>query len=358
MNHRRPPQDRVPDPDTLLAWYDRHRRRLPWRALPGERADPYHVWLSEIMLQQTTVATVAPYFTAFLDRWPTVRHLAGADLDAVLHAWAGLGYYARARNLHRCAQVVVEAHDGHFPDDPDELGQLPGVGAYTAAAIAAIAFDRPFVPVDGNVERVAARVFAIADPLPGGKPALRRAAATLATRNRPGDFAQALMDLGATICTPRRPRCTLCPWTGACTARRLGIQDDLPARSPKPEKPTRSGTAFWLTDSSGSVLLRRRPEKGLLGGMMEIPSSGWDQAGGGNGGGGDGAPAPAVWRTLPGEVRHTFTHFHLVLRIAVARIDPRPADIGGVWVPVEALGDHALPTVMRKVARHALRHAA
>ncbi|HVO17494.1 MAG TPA: A/G-specific adenine glycosylase, partial [Alphaproteobacteria bacterium] len=247
----------------LLAWYDRHRRRLPWRAGPGERPDPYRVWLSEIMLQQTTVATVGPYFTAFLERWPDVARLAAAPLDDVLHAWQGLGYYARARNLHRCAAVVARDHGGRFPDTEDALRALPGVGAYTAAAIAAIAFDRPAVVVDGNVERVVARLHAVDAPLPAAKPELRRLAAALTPDARPGDFAQAMMDLGATLCTPRAPRCVLCPLMAGCAARTRGIAEELPRRTAKPEKPTRRGVAFFAVDADGAVLLRRRDESGL-----------------------------------------------------------------------------------------------
>lgn len=343
----------------LLAWYDRHRRRLPWRAEPGRRPDPYHVWLSEIMLQQTTVATVGPYFRDFLDRWPTVADLAAADLDAVLHAWQGLGYYARARNLHKCARAVAARPDGRFPETEQELRQLPGVGDYTAAAVAAIAFDRPAAAMDGNVERVVARLFAVEDPLPGAKPALRALTATLVPDDRPGDHTQAMMDLGATICTPRKPKCVLCPLAGPCAGRAAGVAEDLPVKAKKKAKPTRRAVAFWVTDPSGAVLLRRRAESGLLGGLMEVPSSPWTEDGAtdpGDAAARAAAPVAANWRALPGRVRHTFTHFHLELTVAVGRIaagDPR----AGVWVPVEALGDHALPTLMKKVVRHALAAA-
>ena len=313
----------------LLAWYDRHRRVLPWRAGPGERPDPYRVWLSEIMLQQTTVATVGPYFRAFLERWPDVASLAAAPLDDVLHAWQGLGYYARARNLHKCAIAVARDHGGRFPDDEAALRALPGIGAYTAAAIAAIAFDRPAVVVDGNVERVVARLYAVETPLPAAKPELRRLAGDLTPDERPGDFAQAMMDLGATICTPRAPRCVLCPLMAGCRARARGIAEELPRRTAKPEKPTRRGVAFFAVDAAGAVLLRRRAEQGLLGGMMEVPSTDWraeawpmDEAL-------RAAPLAADWRALPGTVRHTFTHFHLELTVLAARITgaadvPRP----------------------------------
>src|SRR5437016_8074504 len=231
----------MPDSAVLLAWYDRHRRTLPWRAPPGTRADPYRVWLSEIMLQQTTVATVRPYFDRFMARWPDITALAAASLDEVLHLWQGLGYYARARNLYACARVVVERHGGQFPDDPRRLRALPGIGDYTAAAIAAIAFDHQSAAVDGNVERVMARLFAIEEPLPRAKPKLRALTTALVPERRAGDFAQALMDLGAVLCTPRRPRCVLCPWRSDCAAAAAGLQERLPARADKPERPVRYG---------------------------------------------------------------------------------------------------------------------
>lgn len=346
---------------SLLAWYDRQRRHLPWRAPSGTQPDPYHVWLSEIMLQQTTVVAVAPYFRDFLSRWPTVGDLAAAPLDSVLQAWAGLGYYARARNLHACARKLTEEHGGRFPDSEAALRELPGIGAYTAAAIAAIAFDRPAIAVDGNVERVMARLHAVETPLPAAKPALKRLAGALVSPQRPGDVTQALMDLGATVCTPRKPKCLVCPWTAGCAAYRLGRAEALPARSPKAGRPIRRGIAFFATDPSGAVLLRQRPPEGLLGAMMEVPSTPWVE----------GtvlpcldaviplAPVAASWRLLPGRVTHTFTHFHLELGVAVGRcrsaaLDPAP----GIWVPVDRLGDQALPTVMRKIVRHALAHAA
>jgi A/G-specific adenine glycosylase len=333
----------------LLAWYDRHRRRLPWRAAPGEAADPYGVWLSEIMLQQTTVAAVIPYYRHFLDRWPTIADLAAADLDDVLHAWQGLGYYARARNLRKCAQAVVRDHAGRMPDSEAELLTLPGIGPYTAAAVAAIAFDRKATPVDGNVERVMARAHAIETPLPDVKPELKRLAAALTPSRRPGDYAQAVMDLGATICTPRSPSCAICPWRDGCLGRIRGIAESLPRRKPKKARPTRTGTAYWTISDRGRVLLRRRPENGLLGGMMEVPSSPWLEA---PAFGGD-APFMAEWRELPGLVEHTFTHFHLTLTVCVAEgVDEQVAD--GVWCRLDELKDYALPTVMKKVARHAI----
>jgi A/G-specific adenine glycosylase len=341
--------------DRLLAWYDRHRRRLPWRALPGETPDPYRVWLSEIMLQQTTVVTVGPYFQRFLERWPTVSALAAAKLDDVLHAWQGLGYYARARNLHRCAVTVAERHGGRFPDSEAELRDLPGIGRYTAAAVAAIAFGRRTVVVDGNVERVVARLFRVEQPLPDAKPLLHRLADGITPERRAGDHAQAMMDLGATVCIPHRPKCMLCPWTGECAGR--DIAESLPRKRPKAEKPTRRGIAFWLVRDDGAVLLRRRPESGLLGGMMEVPSSAWDEG-----------PLPDVEAAmhaspiaaanasaLPGMVRHGFTHFRLELVVAAARASA-DAPPGCVWCLPDAFGDYALPTLMKKVVRHALAH--
>jgi A/G-specific adenine glycosylase len=269
--------DHATGPADLLAWYDRHRRTMPWRALPGEAADPYQVWLSEIMLQQTTVAAVIPYYQRFLARFPDVHTLATAPAETVMSAWAGLGYYARARNLHACAKAVA-ALGGQFPDTVEALLTLPGIGPYTARAVAAIAFGVPVVPVDGNVERIAARLFAIATPLPAAKPALAAAAdrfgAHPASRARASDFAQALFDLGATICT-RTPACGICPLAAICAARCAGNPENFPARTAKPARPTRHGALFWLTDSQNRVLLRRRPPKGLLGGMTELPGTDW-----------------------------------------------------------------------------------
>ncbi|MCR9070540.1 MAG: A/G-specific adenine glycosylase [Alphaproteobacteria bacterium] len=343
----------------LLAWYDRHRRRLPWRADPGEPPDPYRVWLSEIMLQQTTVVTVGPYFQRFTARWPSVEALAAADLDEVLSEWAGLGYYARARNLHRCAIAVAGDHGGRFPDTETGLKTLPGVGDYTAAAVAAIAFDRPATILDGNVERVIARLRRVTDPLPASKPTLKARAAEITPDERPGDYAQAIMDLGATVCTPRKPKCLTCPWSDACVARVEGVAEDLPRNLPKKAKPTRRGTCFFVVDRDGSVLLRRRPESGLLGGMQEVPSSPWTEELLPSGDAGAHAPLEGVrWRELPGHVRHTFTHFHLELTVLSGRIEDGPPVADARWWPVDRLGEAALPTVMAKVVRHALRHIA
>jgi A/G-specific adenine glycosylase len=338
-----------PDPALLLAWYDRMARPLPWRVRPAERAagrlpDPYRVWLSEIMLQQTTVAAVQPYFATFTARWPTVEALAAAPEAEVMAAWAGLGYYARARNLVACARAVA-ALGGRFPDTEAGLRALPGIGPYTAAAIAAIAFDRHAVVVDGNVERVIARLFAVETPLPDAKPALREHAARLTPPARPGDYAQAVMDLGATVCAPRRPACGVCPWLGACAGRAAGIAAALPAKREKPAKPVRRGTAWVALRADGAVLLEERPARGLLGGMLGLPGGGWDGASAA-------APFPADWRTA-GAVRHTFTHFHLELRVEAARIPARLRPAGGTFLLAEtALA--ALPTVMRKALRAGL----
>jgi A/G-specific adenine glycosylase len=357
MSKRQNPRPRAPAPGSvarqLLGWYDRHRRRLPWRAGPGERPDPYRVWLSEIMLQQTTVATVGPYFERFLARWPKVAALAAAKLDEVLHAWQGLGYYARARNLHACAKAILAEHRGRFPDTEAGLRALPGIGAYTAAAIAAIAFERKAAPVDGNIERVVARLYAVETPLPAAKPALRRLAAGLVPDARAGDFAQAMMDLGATICRPREPLCLACPLSGDCAARAAGIAAALPRREPRAKRPLRHGVVYWLARKDGAVLLRRRAETGLLGGLMEFPSSDWRAKRWSPAEAAAAAPIAADWRPLPGLVRHGFTHFELELRVLVGR--PRRARNGrGVWCRPEAFATQALPTLMKKVARHAL----
>ncbi|MEQ8394141.1 A/G-specific adenine glycosylase [Thalassobaculum sp.] len=346
-------------PGLLLAWYDRHRRRMPWRAGPGQPADPYRVWLSEIMLQQTTVATVGPYFNRFIARWPTVRDLAASPLDEVLSAWAGLGYYARARNLHACAKAVVDRHDGVFPGTEAALLSLPGVGAYTAAAVAAIAFDRKATVVDGNVERVMARMFAVEEPMPAAKPRLRELAATLTPERRPGDYAQAVMDLGATVCTPRSPTCLSCPWSGSCQGRIGGIAEALPRKSPKSDKPTRRGTAFVVLSGPGNLLLRQRQAKGMLGGMHEVPATPWDSKTGWEVDADDHAPVSgAAWIAIPGVVRHTFSHFHLELEVTAVRLGDEPALDGGQWWPIDALDSAALPTVMVKVVRQALMHLA
>lgn len=337
----------------LLVWYDRHRRHLPWRAAPGERADPYRVWLSEIMLQQTTVKAVGPYYAKFLARWPDVSALARANLSEVLSAWAGLGYYARARNLHACAQAVADLHAGVFPDEEGALRTLPGIGTYTSAAIAAIAFGRKATPVDGNIERVIARLFAVEEALPGSKPTIRTLAEQLTPESRAGDFAQAMMDLGATICTPRRPACSLCPLNDGCLARVRGDQETFPRKTAKAEGKLRRGAAFVAVRADATILLRTRPEKGLLGGMTEVPTTAWS---------GDfdlearpHMPLKGSWRKRPGTVSHVFTHFPLELAVYLARM-PRgtraPKDAR--WVRLSDLEREALPNVMRKVIAHAL----
>jgi len=346
----------APDPALLLQWYDRHRRVLPWRAARGERADPYRVWLSEIMLQQTTVKAVAPYYARFLARFPTVAALAAAPLDDVLKLWAGLGYYARARNLHACAKAVVDRHGGEFPGTEDALRTLPGIGAYTAAAIAAIAFDRRASPVDGNIERVIARLFAVEEALPAAKPRIRALAEQLTPQNRAGDFAQAMMDLGATICTPKRPACVLCPWMEMCAARARGDQESFPRKAEKKTGALRRGAAFVALRADGFILTRTRPEEGLLGGMSEVPTTQWshdfdDAAALG------GAPLKAKWRRLPGTVTHTFTHFPLELVVYAASVPAvRKAPAGMRWTALTDLPGEALPNVMRKVVSHVLKN--
>ena len=342
------------DAALLLAWYDRHRRVLPWRARKGERADPYRVWLSEIMLQQTTVKAVAPYYARFLERFPTVAQLAAAPLDEVLSLWAGLGYYARARNLHACAKAVAALHGGAFPDSEEGLLALPGIGAYTAAAIAAIAFDRRASPVDGNIERVIARLFAVEEELPGAKPRIRALAEQLTPTRRAGDFAQAMMDLGATICTPKKPACVLCPWRTPCAARARGDQEAFPRKAEKKTGVLRRGAAFVVLRGD-HILLRTRPEKGLLGGMTEVPGTAWSH---------DFDPSCALrdapfprqtWRRLPGHVDHVFTHFPLQLIVHTANVSTSTRAPDGMrWVSLDALATQALPNVMRKAIAHAL----
>ncbi len=339
----------------MLGWYDRERRDFPWRAKPGEAADPYRVWLSEVMLQQTTTKAVIPYFLNFTQRWPDVAALAEAPREDVMAAWAGLGYYARARNMHACAKAVVEHHGGRFPRDEEGLRALPGVGAYTAAAIAAIAFDDAATVVDGNVERVISRLFAVEATLPDSKPELKALAATLTPDQRPGDYAQAMMDLGATLCSPRSPSCLVCPVEEFCAAHKMRIQNELPRRSPKSARPVRRGASFVAVTEDGYVLLRRRPDKGLLAGMMETPSTVWrdtppsaDEAPGF-------APVEGVWLRMPGVVSHTFTHFQLELDVYRSHV-PRDTQLRLAalpeqcrWVKREDIEREALPTVMRKV---------
>ena len=327
---------------SLLHWYDAHGRDLPWRLRNGStlRPDPYRVWLSEVMLQQTTVAAVRAYFARFTQRWPTVSALAAAPDADVMAEWAGLGYYARARNLLACARAVVARHGGQFPGTLAELRALPGIGPYTAAAVAAIAFNRAETVVDGNVERVMARIFAVQTPLPAAKPELTALAARLTPATRPGDYAQAVMDLGATICTPRNPACAICPWMQPCRARAEGIAAQLPRKTAKPDKPTRHGTVWVARRADGAILLERRPDKGLLGGTLAFPSTGWD---------GSTAPAPleADW-TDAGTIRHTFTHFHLNLTVLTATPRHDAATSRGEFHGPNLFSPQDLPTLMRK----------
>ena len=347
----------------LLSWYDSEQRELPWRAKPGQMPNPYHVLLSEIMLQQTVVKSASPYFQKFIKLWPTIEELANATLEDIRAAWAGLGYYSRAANLHKCAKAIVEDYDGKIPIFAEELQTLPGIGPYTAAAVAAIAFDETTTPVDGNIERVVARLFAIETPLPKAKPEIKAKAATLTPARRAGDFAQAQMDLGATICTPKNPSCLLCPLSKECKGYARGIAPLLPQRLAKKPKPIRHGTAFFALREDGKVLLRQRPEGGLLGGMTEIPTTEWQEVPV------DGAidskaalkspPLKGKWWQVPGVVKHTFTHFHLELTVyrliaakdAVLTLFADPSRCK--WVDRENLANEALPSVMRKIIDHA-----
>jgi A/G-specific adenine glycosylase len=327
----------------LLAWYDRHARTLPWRSPPGAPApEPYRVWLSEVMLQQTTTAMAAPHYAKFLARWPTVEALAAADDGDVMAAWAGLGYYSRARNLHAAARAVVAR--GGFPDSEAGLRELPGVGAYIAAAVAAIAFGRRAVVVDANVERVVSRLFAMAEPLPGARKPIRASADAITPDLRSGDFAQAMMDLGATVCTSRAPRCLICPLAETCRARAEGAPERYPVRAAKKVKPQRRGTALWI-EQGGAVWLVRRPASGMLGGMRALPGDGWSARGDGTG-----AP-PGDWREA-GVVRHGFTHFDLDLSVKVARTAEPVGE--GEWWPLDRLDEAGLPTLFAKAAARAL----
>jgi A/G-specific adenine glycosylase len=334
----------------LLRWYDDHARDLPWRMKGGKAADPYKVWLSEIMLQQTTVVAVDQYFRKFVSVWPTVQDLAAAETDDVMKAWAGLGYYARARNLHACAKIVATELEGKFPANVELLQKLPGIGPYTSAAIAAIAFDIPAAAIDGNVDRVISRYYAIEEPLPQSKPRIKLETESLVPQKRAGDFAQALMDLGATICTPKSPACDICPWTDECSGRLRGMATALPLKAKKQKVPTRYGHLYWIENSKGEVLVRTREAKGLLGGMTEFPSSDWFR---------DTlekfeAPFEGQWKKMLGVVEHTFTHFHLEL--TVWKNISEAAQLKSHFVPREELGSEALPSLMRKVAAIVLKN--
>ena len=338
--------------DDILAWYDVHARKMPWRVPPldrkaGTNPDPYKVWLSEVMLQQTTVAAVTGYFERFTSRWPTVQELAAADDADVMGEWAGLGYYARARNLLKCARTVVSEHDSRFPSNHAALLQLPGIGPYTAAAISSIAFDLPHAVLDGNVERVMSRLFDIHTPLPDAKSELMEKAVALTPEIRPGDYAQAVMDLGATICTPKSPACGICPWRAPCRARQLGTADALPKKTPKKPKPVRRGAIYAGQRTDGAWLLETRPDKGLLGGMLGWPGTDWvtnDQPISHAG-----PPCTGDWQKLEADVRHTFTHFHLILTVYTAKLSAKTSPDRGFFVPLDQFRPSDLPTVMRKV---------
>ncbi|WP_262690262.1 A/G-specific adenine glycosylase [Kordiimonas aestuarii] len=337
--------------DKLLDWYDANRRSLPWRSAPADHAEPYHVWLSEIMLQQTTVATVKGYFEKFLSRWPTVVALAAAPLEDVLAEWAGLGYYARARNLHKCANVITTGHDGRFPETEAELRALPGIGDYTAAAIAAIAFGESAVVVDGNVERVVSRLFRVSEALPAAKKQIKARTAEITPAQRAGDFAQAMMDLGSAVCTPKKPKCLLCPLHRDCAAKAEGDMEKYPVKAPKKVKPTRRAISFWLVHD-GDVLLERRPVKGLLGAMPGLYSTPWveridfpvkaEWL--------EHVPTDDYWKPLEGLAKHTFTHFHLETQLVAAKASARHNVENGFWHPLDGLENVGLPTVFKKIA--------
>jgi A/G-specific adenine glycosylase len=336
----------------ILEWYDKHRRRLPWRAAPGDYSDPYRVWLSEIMLQQTTVATVKAYFEKFTKLWPAVSDLAAAPQELILKEWAGLGYYARARNLHKCAQIVVREHNGEFPRSEAGLKALPGIGDYTAAAIAAIAFGEPAAVVDGNIERIVTRLNRIETPLPKAKPEIKLHVQEMTPDDRAGDFAQAMMDLGSSICTPKKPECLLCPWISRCDARRRGDMERFPVKPPKKVKPTRRAVSFWV-EHDGHVLFERRPESGLLGGMPGFFSTPWielesipshqDAA--------THAPVAIEWSKSNDIAKHTFTHFHLETQLYIGETEKRANIEHGFWHPIRDLDELGLPTVFKKIAK-------
>ena len=339
----------------LLEWYDSQNRRLPWRAQSGVTPDPYIIWISEIMLQQTTVKTVSSRFPEFISRWPSIKNLAYAKLDKILHSWQGLGYYARARNLHSCAKIVVKTYGGHFPQTEIELAALPGIGAYTAAAISAIAFNNPVLPIDSNIARVLSRVNAIEDPVVKSMPLLIKKAQELARAERPGDFAQAMMDLGSLVCKPTKPICCNCPIHKSCKAGNFHNPENFPKKLRKKMRPTRWGIVFWAKREDGTVFFRRRPLSGLLGGMIELPGSKWvpknnikfDRKT---------APFPARWHVIPGEVKHSFSHFNLVLKVAIGETKYDHLKIDGFWHSPHQIEKLALPTLTKKVIKHVQRH--
>lgn len=355
-------KDKTTLPAKLLKWYDKEHRVLPWRATGKQVPNPYHVWLSEIMLQQTVVKTVIPYFNKFISLWPDICDLANADPEDIRRAWAGLGYYSRAANLHKCAIIIRDEYEGKLPIFAEELETLPGIGPYTAAAIAAIAFDETATPVDGNIERVMARQFAIETPMPAAKAEMKTRAKSLTPPRRAGDYAQALMDLGATICLPKTPSCLLCPISNSCEGYHAGIAAKLPVRAAKKQKPTRHGIAFFALREDGKVLLRQRPAGGLLGSMTEIPSSEWLEIQKEDDNDLKSPPLTGEWWPVPGIVKHTFTHFHLELKV-YRTIAPLDADLTLFadadrcsWVHRDQLKNEALPSVMRKIIQHALNN--
>ena len=347
-----PKSAKQPIAPPLLRWYDQNRRSLPWRAIAGGKPNPYHVWLSEIMLQQTTVPTVKNYFQHFIAKWPSVADLANASLDDVLHAWQGLGYYARARNLYKAAQIIRDEHNGLIPSSHADLLALPGIGPYTAGAIAAIAFNKPHAAVDANIERVMARLYAIKTPIKQAKKKLYQLVEQELPTKRPGDFLQALMDLGSSICTIDQPSCARCPLQAPCKANAQNIASHLPVKTRKAQKPVRRGLLYVVFNRKGEILLRRRPEKGMLGGMMELPGTAWDQK--------EyskntllNPPHSTKWQKLHGRVRHSFTHYDLELTIYKTKSDKKlfPASI---WVAPDLLSQYALPTLFKKALRQIL----
>lgn len=341
--------------DALLKWYSLEGRTLPWRAKGIQKPNPYHVWLSEIMLQQTTVSTVIPYFLSFIERWPTPNEMAKASLDEILHAWQGLGYYARARNLHRCAQIIQDSYKGEFPQDSKELIKLPGIGTYTSKAIASIAFEESVLPIDGNIERILARLNAIRTPLPEGNKEIENAATLYAPQTKAGDFAQAMMDLGSSICTPKNPSCTLCPLASYCKAYKVGIASSLPFKSKKMIRPQKYAIAYILERMDGAILLRRRPEKGLLGGMMGVPTSPWllnlTQEDSIN----SHAPLALTWQPLNRKVSHSFTHFDLDVILCYGKVNLEHLDdLKGVWVKPTDFNQYAIPKLFKKILNECL----
>ena len=336
-----------------LEWWDKNRRALVWRAAPGQTPDPYRVWLAEVLLQQTTAQAAAPYYQAFVAKWPTVEQLAAAPHEAVISAFAGLGYYSRARNLHACAREIAR-RGGLFPSEEAELRALPGVGAYTAAAIAAIAFGRHAAPVDGNIARILSRLLALEEPIAHARRTIAAAARALAPRERPGDFAQALMDIGATICRPRNPDCHACPLSEACAALRSGAPEAYPRRAAAKPRPRRKGAVFFAHRADGAFLARRRPPRGLLASTVELPGAPWTRDGPGEAWA-ESAPVAARWRRLPGAIEQVFTHFELTLTVYAAAIDGGAPD-GCFWLTADGLDEAGFSNVMRKAVEHALQH--